>query len=764
MRGSALSRAARIVSGPRSKWIVVGAWVVLVAVFGPIGMKLNAIKADQSTALIPNGSQSAHVNTLLSKRFTGGDLGTAVIVYRTASGPLTEADRRKISSDAQRAASLPLTGPAIAPFGLGPNPAVIHPEQVSRAGNVAFTIVPLGRGHAQAVADTIKKLRALAMNGRGGLEVHVTGAPVLLNDIASAVSGADKTLLLATGLLVLALLLLIYRSPMLALVPLVVVIVAYIVAQGIVYLLAKSGLRVDNTSTSLLVVLMFGAGTDYCLLMVARYSADLRAVQDHHEALARAVPRAAPAMAASGVTVIGALLVLLLGRVSTDRALGPVNAIGIAVVLLAALTLLPALLAIVGRRGFWPAAERVAHRPGGETVAHRSGGEASPRPQEDPGVGAGVAVGAGTGVATEAGVGVGVWTRVAERVLARPVPAAFGVALLIGSGALGLLLYNQDADPVAMFRNATDGTRGYAVIKSAFPPGTVAPTTVLVQRRDGGLVTAADIASATRFLRSESNVALVAPGRVPRSRDGRIAALSLVFADNPFARPALARIQSIRARAPGALPSLTMLLGDGSAVRLDYRTAAGDDLKLIAPIVLAVVFIMLVLLLRAVVAPLYLLATVILSFFGTLGFSLLVFRLVFGQARVDPAMPIFAFIFLVALGVDYNIFLMSRVREESVGRGTREGMRRALATTGPVITSAGLILAGTFLVLTSLPIWILLEIGFAVAFGVLVDTFLVRTILVPALATIIGDRSWWPVGLPPAETPVSQPLAEAVPL
>jgi RND superfamily putative drug exporter len=316
------------------------------------------------------------------------------------------------------------------------------------------------------------------------------------------------------------------------------------------------------------------------------------------------------------------------------------------------------------------------------------------------------------------------------------------VVLLLCAGAGGLSVFKLHSSWLQQFKEQTDGTQGYGVLKSGFPPGALAPTRVLLVRDDGPL-TPSDVAAVQERLRAQDGVASVSDIQ-SRSTDGRAAALAVAFADDPFANPAVRRIADLRASLEAPRPGLRVLLSEGTARQADYRSAAVRDTKVIAPIVLVVVLLTLIVLLRALVAPLFLLATVVLSYLATLGMSLLVFRYVFGQDVVDPEFALIVFIFLVALGADYNIFLMSRVREEAQRHGTNEGMLRALVATGPVITSAGLILAGTFSVLAVLPIWELIEIGFAVSLGVLVDTFLVRSILVPAIVWKLGEKSWWP--------------------
>jgi putative drug exporter of the RND superfamily len=672
----------------RTKWAILAAWLGLLAVFGPLGLKLPELTNDE--IVLPSTSQTAEAHRLVAERFPGGAQQQVLLVYHRPGG-LTAADRGDIAADGRRAADVPLVAGTLQPFAT--------PGLVSTRGDVAVMVVALASEEIFRVRPTIEELRALPPP-RAGLERHLTGTPALLSDFNSAIKEADTTLLLATGLLVLLLLLAVYRSPILALLPLAVVVVAYSVASGVIYLLARGGLPVDNTSTSLLLILMFGAGTDYCLLLVARYRANLRAGKSVADAVARAVPQAAPAMIASAATVIAAMLAMLAGVLGLNRTLGPVNAIGIGIVLLASLTLLPAVLAVAGERAFWPRAPAAAEKD-------------SP-----------------------------VWQRLGERVRRRPLPWLAAVVLLLGAGAGGLSAYKLHSSWLQQFKHETDGTQGYGLLKAGFPPGALAPTSVLLVRA-AGPVTSADVDTVQERLRSDAGVASVSDVR-SRSTDGRAARLEVAFADDPFANAAVRRITRLRASVSELRPGLRVLLAEGTARQVDYREAAVRDTKVLVPIVLAVVLLTLIVFLRALVAPLFLLATVILSYLATLGISLLVFRYVFGQDVVDPEVAPIVFIFLVALGADYNIFLMSRAREEAQRHGTDEGMLRALVATGPVITSAGLILAGTFSVLAVLPIWELLEIGFAVAVGVLIDTFLVRSILVPAIVWKLGERSWWP--------------------
>jgi RND superfamily putative drug exporter len=375
-------------------------------------------------------------------------------------------------------------------------------------------------------------------------------------------------------------------------------------------------------------------------------------------------------------------------------------------VLVASLTLLPALLTIAGRRGFWPRRRMVEYRPGEEAPEHR-----------------------------------GVWRRFGDRVLQRPAAALAGTLAIFAVGALGLLAYKEDYSTTGVFKKRTESVDGFRALEKALPAGTANPTTVLVEREDGA-VRPADVRAAIERVRSVPGVADAVPGE--RSRDGRVIQLSVIFRDDPFTSKALDRVPTMRERLGSLGPGVRALVGGGSATQYDFDKATAEDFRKIAPLALLVIAVILGLLLQAIVAPIVLILTVVASFVGTLGIAFVFIRHVVGDVGIDASLPVFAFIFLVALGVDYTIFLMSRVREEARRYGTREGVLRALAATGPVITSAGLILAGTFSVLMTLPVTFAFNIGFVVALGILLDTFIVRTIMVPAAVELIGDRIWWP--------------------
>jgi putative drug exporter of the RND superfamily len=695
-----VSPLASFVTGRRTKWVVIVLWIIGVVALSPLGAKLGDATRDETASFLPAGAESTRVQELLKDRFPGGETTIGLIVYKREGG-LTAADRAKIARDARRVAdAIPVTKPPQVPFTPDAPPGL-----VSEKGEAAYTVVTIPLNFDR-VADWGKETRDIVGDGGGGLEVFVTGDLGLWADFEEVFGEVDTRLLLATVVLVLVLLGAIYRAPLIAIIPIVVVGLAYQVATAFIYLYADAGNTVNSNSTGILIVLMFGVGTDYCLLLVSRYREELHRVEDKHAAMARALRRAGPALLASGCTVIAAMLVLLLADTGSTKSLGPVSAIGVASVLLAGLTLLPALLTMVGRRGFWPRSSAVAYQPDVDLAQRR-----------------------------------GLWRRFGDRVLQRPGLALAATTALFAVFTLGLLAYKEDYSIGGFFKKSVESVEGFDVLADSFPEGALAPTSILVLREDGR-VTDADIAAVRDRLEGIEGVATVSEPQ--RSEDGAIAKIDVTFSDDPYSEAALARVDTLRDRLRDLPGGATALVGAGSAVQQDFNDAAARDLRVIVPVALLVITIILGILLQAIVAPLVLIATVMASFFGTLGLSIFFFIEVQGSRGVDASLPTFAFIFLVALGVDYTIFLMSRVREEARTYGTREGVLRALSATGPVITSAGVILAGTFAVLMTLPVTFAFNIGFMVAVGILLDTFIVRTIMVPAAVELLGDRVWWP--------------------
>jgi RND superfamily putative drug exporter len=710
-----LRALASIVAGRRTKWVILAVWIVAAAAMSPLGNKLADVTTDDTESFLPSNAESTEVVRTLDHDFPAKETALALVVYQNKDG-LTPANFAKIASDAEKIkaepARIPLTKsqPPVLPAPTGPTSKL-----VSSNHQVAYAVYtfPTDFDHE---SDWGKAMRDITDSNTGAMNVYVTGDVGFNTDADEVFSGLDTKLLLATVLLVLVLLGAIYRSALVAISPLIVVFLAYQFATGLIYLYAKSGATVSSNSTGILVVLMFGVGTDYCLLLVSRYREELRRIDDKHEAMQRAVRRAGPAILASGLTVTLAMLVLVLAESGNTKSLGPVAAIAVFSAMLAGRTLLPTLLTIFGRRGFWPRRSIVAYDPAHAEIAH-----------------------------------TGLWRRFGDRVLHRPGPALAVTAGVFLLGALGLIAYKVDYSSTTFFKKSVESVEGFEVLSDDFPAGTLSPTTVLVER-DGGAPTTSgqgpgptdqDIALAAAKLKTVKGVAAVLPTQ-QISTNGQIRVVDVILKGDPNDVSSLDLVPKMRDAVANLKPGVTALVGGGTAINYDYNKATERDLKVIAPLALLVMAIILGILLQAIVAPLVLLASVVLSFACTLGISILFIRFIVGDAGFDASIPTFAFIFLVALGIDYTIFLMARVREESRKHGTREGMLRAIAATGPVITSAGVILAGTFSVLMTLPVTFTFDLGFMVALGILLDTFIVRTIMVPAAVELIGDKIWWP--------------------
>jgi RND superfamily putative drug exporter len=691
------------VTGRKTKWVVVGVWVLLLFAFAPLGAKVADETNDQLESFLPEDAQSTEVAELLRQRFESGQTAGGLIVYRRDGG-LTEADRGKIAADAKAIQSdkgIHLKAPPVVAFAPGAPADLVSPKGDVALGNYTF------ENDFEKLGKEGKRIRAITGDGEAGLEVFVTGQAGFNADFEEVFGELDVKLLIATALLVLILLGAIYRAPLIAITPLIVVLFSYMVAQGLIYLYMQSGAVVNSNATFIVVVLMFGVGTDYCLLLVSRYREELRQMEDKHEAMARAIRRTGPVIVASGLTVAATMLVLVVADTGSINSLGPVAAIGVGAVLLASLTLLPALLTIFGRRGYWPRRGIVDYDPQHIHVER-----------------------------------TGLWRRFGDRVLQRPGTALLVTVLFFGAGAFGLLAYAEDYSVENTFKEKAESVEGFKALSESFPSGGLDPSTILVIREDGP-VTDQDLEGVTALVGRDPAVATAGPSP-ERSKDGKIGQIGVIFKDDPYTPEAFEAVPRMRKEISNVGPGLRAILGNGAAVQYDFDASTERDLKWIVPLGLLVIALILGILLRAVVAPLVLIGSVMASFFGTLGIALLFFRHVAGDPGVDASLPVFAFIFLVGLGIDYTIFLMGRVREEARTHGTREGTLRALSATGPVITSAGLILAGTFSVLMTLPVTFVFNIGFMVAVGILLDTFVVRTVMVPAAVELLGDRIWWP--------------------
>ncbi|MFI1996029.1 MMPL family transporter [Actinoplanes sp. NPDC020271] len=690
---------ARLVCGRVSKWIVLALWIVVLVFAGSMAGKLGGVEKNDNASWLPGDAEATQVADL-QKQFQPDDIVPAILVYERVGG-ITPADQQKAAADAKAIASVPgVTGDVVGPV----------PSEDKEALQVIAPIKVDADGWDK-IAGTVDQIKSISGTGENGLGIYLTGPAGVAADSASAFEGIDGTLLYTTLIVVAIILLVTYRSPVLWLLPIITAGAALTTAQAVIYLLAKhAGLVVNAQSAGILTVLVFGAGTDYALLLVARYREELRRHADRHEAMMFALHRAGPAIIASAATVAVGMSCLMLAEVNSTAGLGPVAALGIVVGLLAMMSLLPALLVICGRWLFWPVRPRY--------------GTAEP-------------------------TATGLYARMGDRIARRPRTVWVTTTVVLGAMALGLLQLNANGlSQQDSFTSTQPSVTGLQVLGKHYPAGQGDPVIVIANAPQKDAVR-------TAF----AGVPGIATVSDPVEKDGLVQFRGTLRAA-PDSQEAEDTVLAVRA-AVHPIPGADAKVGGTTAMTYDINEANKHDNRLIIPLVLLVVLVILAVLLRSLVAPLLLIATVVLSFAAALGVSALVFRHVFGFGGEDTAFPLFVFVFLVALGIDYNIFLMTRVREEARQHGTRRGALIGLAATGGVITSAGIVLAGTFAALGSLPLVAFAEIGFAVAFGVLLDTLIVRSVLVTALNLDIGRWMWWPGKLTRQDPAVDAPISPA---
>ncbi|GAA3856500.1 MMPL family transporter [Saccharothrix violaceirubra] len=656
----------------RSRWLlpalIAVAWLALGGLAGPFAGKLSQVAVNDNTAFLPSSAEATEVAEQLRAIDSTRSL-PAIVVAERENG-LDAADRGYLTG-------LKLPGKA--------SPLV--PSADAKAAQIVVAL------DAADPAEGVEKIRAAVANPPDGLTVLVAGPAAQVADLKEAFGGIDGLLLVVAGAVVAVILVLVYRSPLLPFVVLLSGVFALALASLVVYLLADNDvLDLNGQSQGILFILVFGAATDYALLLVSRFREELRDTEDRYTAMRTAWRATIEPIGASAGTVVLGVLCLLFSDLNSNKGLGPVAAIGIGAAFVASVTFLPAVLVLLGRSAFWPLRPKLG----------------SPHP--------------------EAG---GVWAKVAGLVSRRPrlVWVVTTLVLLVGVAFVPQLKASGTAQS-DVFLTDVDSVAGQELLSRHFPAGSGAPSVVLV-RADR----AAAVVEAAKGVPGVSSV-------VPPRTFGDVARVDVVLADPVDSDAALATVERLRPAVRAV--SEDAKVGGPTATQLDTRNTSEHDRLVIIPIVLVVIFLVLASLLRSILAPLLLIATVVLSFGATMGVSALVFNGVFDFPGADPVVPLFGFVFLVALGIDYNIFLMTRVREEAAVRGTREGMLHGLTITGGVITSAGVVLAATFSALAVLPILFLAQIAFIVAFGVLLDTLVVRSLLVPALGVDLGRRIWWP--------------------
>ena len=686
----------------RLRWPAVIAWLVAGVLLYPLAHSLANVTNNSASANVPASAPSTRV-LLLQQAAQRGQPGSdqATVVFASGTG-LTAADLAAVASArtavdrlANKVAGLRAPGPV---------------QRSADGKAAAFTANVISPADNQTSADTtaVQAIQAVAgptSRAGGGLQAAVTGSAAVTADT----SVENTNVLLLRALLIVAfILLLVYRSPLLWLLPLLGAVAAIDVAKAAAHGLANAGLTVSTLSADILTVLVLGAACDYALLLIHRYREELRHHAAAEDAMAAALRRTLPTLLASSATVICAMICLLTAQSASLRGLGPVGAVAIAAALLAQTTLLPALLLVLGRAAFWP---RVPRQGQADREQSR------------------------------------IWAGIGTRVARHPAPVALAAVVLLGAACAGLGALHTDNNPVATVPGHPGSVTGARLLAEHYPPGATAPLTILTPPHEARAAAAA--------ARATPEVATVSPA----APAGGYAGYSVTLSVPPYSASGHTAISTLRSRLDRAAPG--SLLGGGPAIQYDITQAARHDALVLIPLVLAVILIIVAPLLQSVVAPLLLVATTALSFAAAFGLASLLWRYALGYSGIEAQLPLYIFIFLVALGVDYNIFLAARIREETRQAGTRQGTLRGLSVTGGVITAAGLIMAGTFAALSLLPYVPVAEVGTAIVIGVLLDTLLVRTVLVPAALLTIGERVWWPARPAGPETATKELVKEA---
>lgn len=654
-------------SGPIALFAILASLVII----GVIG---TAERIPAANDALPRGADSTRA-ALLAERLPQAESSVAVILFSREGEKLSPADLQFVTDR--------LTGLQDGPMA---------PPVTSDDGTAAIGSIAVDEPDATGTAERVGEIRKAVKAGLpAGLTAQVTGPAAISADLAAVFEGANVRLLIATASVVALLLVLTYRSPVLWLVPLTVVGLAdQVAAVAATHSLKALGVTWDESTVGILSVLVFGAGTDYALLLISRYRDELRRLPDRREAMTTALTRTVEAITASSVTVFVGLVTLLLSAFPATRGLGLACAIGVIVAASFVMLVLPPTLVVFGRWVFWPKVPAV-----------------------------------GQPSLTD---GRSIWRRVGDAVASRPAVYALATLAVLGIAAGGLTQIRTGLSDSDQFLTKPEAISASERLAESFPAGSADPARVL---------TTADPASVEVALGSVEGVAGVRTG----ASGGGVTELAAVIAAQPSTEEAKDTVRAMRT-AVADIPET--YVGGSEARALDAGEASARDRLVVIPIILALVFLALVILLRSVVAPIVLVMTVVLTYLSSLGLSWVLFTQVFGFERLDSGAPLLAFVFLVALGVDYNIFLVTRAREESLGHGTREGMLRGLAATGGVITSAGILLAAVFAVLGVLPLVVLAQLGVIICVGVLLDTLVVRTVIVPAIALLLGDRFWWP--------------------
>ena len=727
------------VSSPRGKWITLLVWILLAGMLISQLPRLAEVTENEAALFLPADAESTRAFDLARERFPAEGTPTLIVVREPAglSAPTFAA-----VADLEAW----LTGPD-APDNViqvrSPDPASgVGSGLVSPDGTTLYVFAELaGEPAEDAFSDSVSAIRDRAADlDLPGVEVAVGGPGGLIVDLVEVFASIDSFLLIVTASLVLVLLILIYRSPIVALIPLLGVGLVFQLAGAVgAWVAQQFDLPISGQTTGIMTVVLFGTGTDYVLFVSARFREELTRHDDRHEAMRRTMRGVGGAVASAGATILIASAALMFATLRSYQTLGPVIAIAVGLMMLAALTLIPAVLTIGGRRAYWPMQPRLAVEAASQSEAPQDWRRS-------------------------------IYGRIGGVVLRRPRASLAATTAALALLIAGLLAFQPNYDQLESLPDDTESVRSFELLRSGFPGGELSPTRVYVSLPPGeqaldprrleqldaltlALAGHPAVASAAGPSRPFGTAGPAGGPEAARARfvsaDGGTARIDVVLTENPFATESLDAVPELRrlareGAASAGLDPAAVLVGGDTAAEADARAAGNRDSRVVLPLILLAIGVVLALLLRSLIAPLYLMATIAFTYFATLGLAVIVFILLLGHEGIGPGVPFFLFVFLNALSVDYNIYLMSRIREEARHAPLKEATGHALARTGPVITSAGLILAGTFSALMTLPLEDLMQLGFAVAAGVLIDTFITRTLIVPALVAIFGRWNWWP--------------------
>jgi uncharacterized membrane protein YdfJ with MMPL/SSD domain len=747
--------------------LAIAAWLLIVGVVSSLAPPLSEVTTGEQREFLPAGAESIEAGSLISKRFPSGDGIPALVVFDMGkqTGFALEMFTKNVRSASAPKAIVAVTSPI--------DSIQARAALTSESGTISMVSVILGGNPSDdGFLEAVDWLAAQAGDVGAVFEIRsaVTGPAGIFNDAIKVFKSIDLKVTITTVVLVLVLLLLIYRSPLLAIMPLVVTGIALTLAQSLAAILAKEiGLPLNQQVVAIMSILVFGAGTNYALFIVSRYREELQKDGDRWRCMRTTMSRVGPSIAGSAATTVVAMSALSFASFGSFRSLGPMLALSVLVVLFTGLFILPAIIVILGRWIFWPRDFLLPEDSGGKVLAvalgitllplllvsisssklggliHRLMSSGDARSDEDNGI----------------------WDRAGRLVSRRPW-TVFSVTML------GIIIATTPSWTMIPSFNFLDGFPddaeskiGYNMLAEAFPAGQLAPSQMLIES-NGGLISQAytQIGQLSADIAGLDGVAIVKGPTRPEgfqlsvedaqragasryvSQDGASALVEIVLSEDPYSESALDMIAKIRTLAGASNlrrdGAHRILVGGPTAIQTDTKASIDSDLSWFVPVSLIAILLILVILLKSLVAPLYLVFSVIVSFGATFGISIFVFQEVFSHSGVAYSNGVWMFIFLVALGADYNIFVMSRIREATRKEGLRPGIAIAVGRTGSVITSAGIILAGTFAVLTTLPLRDLFQLGFAVMLGVLIDTFVVRAFLVPSMTAIFGRWSWWP--------------------